>query len=186
MENKKTDASNGVDNKPTMEELIEKVNKLKASGDLDLSMEEDLSIAVMNLISLEEHFYFTAEKTGKEEYFDLLGQTRELRKHFLAKMIDRHEGETWCIAKHLLAATMRLIEVGTKLQSSGKREESQETFQKAYEVYSLFWALRLKLIDVSAVKQITNGQINVHDTSDSDKPMTREDLISKLVDCCKE
>jgi len=54
-----------MDKKPTMEELIEKVNKLKATGELDLSMEEDLSIAVMNLISLEEHFYFTAEKTGK-------------------------------------------------------------------------------------------------------------------------
>lgn len=26
---------------PTMEELIEKINKLKAAGELDLSMEED-------------------------------------------------------------------------------------------------------------------------------------------------
>lgn len=49
-------------NKPTMKELIEKINKSKASSELDLSMEEDLSIAIMNLISLEEHFFFTAEK----------------------------------------------------------------------------------------------------------------------------
>jgi len=68
-------------------------------------------------------------------------------------MIDRHEGETWCITKHLLAATMRLIEVGTKLHSSGKKDEAADTFKKAYEVYSLFWALRLKLIDVSGVKR---------------------------------
>ena len=52
---------------PTMEELIAKVEKLKSTGELDLSMEEDLSIAIMNLISLEEHFYFTAEKTGNNE-----------------------------------------------------------------------------------------------------------------------
>ncbi len=157
-----------------MEELIEKVNKLKATGELDLSMEEDLSIAIMNLISLEEHFYFTAEKTGNDGYFDLLNQTREIRKQLLAKMIDKHEGETWCIAKHLLAATMRMMEVGTKLLSSGKKEESRAMFKKAYEVYSLFWALRLKLIGVSEVGKI------------GDKQMTKEDLISKLVDCCKE
>jgi hypothetical protein len=176
-----------MDKQPTMEELIEKVNKLKATGELDLSMEEDLSIAVMNLISLEEHFYFTAEKTGNDGYFDLLNQTREIRKQLLAKMIDRHEGETWCIAKHLLAATMRMMEVGTKLQSSGKKEESRDMFKKAYEVYSLFWALRLKLISVADVEKVKDDQLNVHDKSGSDKSMmTKEELISKLVDCCKE
>lgn len=159
---------------PTMEELIEKVNKLKLAGAIDLSLEEDLSIAIMNLISLEEHFYFTAEKTQNDEYFDLLNQAREIRKQLLAKMIDQHEGETWCITKHLLAATMRLMEVGTKLQSSGKKTEARDMFKKAYEIYSLFWALRLKLIDVTNIKKLV------------DKPMTREDLLSKLVDCCKE
>ena len=167
-----------------MEELIEKVQKLKSTGELDLSMEEDLSIAVMNLISLEEHFYFTGAKTGKSDYFGLLEQTREIRKQLLAKMIDVHEGETWCIAKHLLAATMRMIEVGTKLQSSGKKEESQDMFKKAYEIYSLFWALRLELIKVADIKKIGDAQINIHDKSD--KPMTTEAIINKLVDCCKE
>ncbi len=175
-----------MNDKPTMKELIEKINKLKNTGELDLSMEEDLSIAVMNLISLEEHFYFTAEKTGQDEYFDLLNQTREIRKELLAKMIDKHEGETWCIAKHLLAATMRMMEVGTKLQSSGKKEESRDMFKKAYEVYSLFWALRLKLINIAGVKKVGNNQLNVHDKSGFDKPMTKEELISKLVDCCDE
>ena len=171
---------------PTMEELIEKINKLKTAGELDLSMEEDLSIAIMNLISLEEHFFFTAEKTGNDSYFDLLNQTREIRKELLAKMIDRHEGETWCVTKHLLAATMRMMEVGTKLLSSGKKEESKDMFKKAYEVYSLFWALRLKLISVADMKKIDDGKLNVHDKSASTKPMTKEELISKLVDCCKE
>lgn len=173
-------------NKPTMEELIKKVEQLKSTGELDLSMEEDLSIAIMNLISLEEHFYFTGGKTGKNEYFDLLDQTREIRKGLLAKMIDQHEGETWCIAKHLLAATMRMMEVGTKLQSSNKKEEAYEMFKKAYEIYSLFWALRLKLINLDGAKKIEDGKLNVHDKANSDKPMTSEDLIARLVDCCKE
>ena len=126
----------------TMEEVKKKIAELKKKNGVDLSLEEDLSIAIMNLISLEEHFFFTAEKTQKPEYFEMMNQTRELRKKMLARMIDSHEGETWCISKHLLAATMRLMEVGTKLYSSGKKEDATEMFDHAYEMYSLFFALR--------------------------------------------
>lgn len=168
----------------TQQEFIDKINKLKSSGTVDLSLEEDLSLAIMNLVSLEEHFFFTGEKTGKEEYFDLLNQTREIRKELLAKMMPQNEGETWCIAKHLLAATMRLMEVGTKLQSDGKRSEAQEMFDKAYELYNLFWALRLKLINIKDVQKVEEGRLNIHDKSN--QPWTKEDIVSKLVDCCQE
>ena len=165
-----------MEKQPTMEELIEKVNKLKATGELDLSMEEDLSIAIMNLISLEEHFFFTAEKTGKTKYLDLLVETREIRKDLLARLIDKHEGETWCVAKHLLATTMRLIEVGTKLQASGKKQKAKETFDQAYKTYSLFWGIRLKLVDVPKAKS----------KESKNQPMTYESIMNELVDCCKE
>lgn len=157
-------------------QLLEKVEKLKASGNFDLSMEEDLSIAVMNLISLEEHFFFTAQKTQKPDYYDLLMQTREIRKTMLARLVNQHEGETWCVAKHLLASTMRLIEVGTKLQSDGKNTEAKKTFDAAYKIYSLFWAVRLKLIDLSHIKK----------RKDEKKPMKYEDIMTELVNCCEE
>lgn len=172
--------------KLTMQQIQEKVKALKASGSFDLSTDEDLSLAIMNLVSLEEHFFFTAEKTKKDGYFDLLAQVRELRKSLLAKMIPRHEGETWCVAKHLLAATMRLMEVGTKLQTDGNAEESRAMFHRAYEVYSLFWALRLKLIDLKNVKKIDDTKLNIHDTTDAHRVWTKEDIVSKLVDCCNE
>lgn len=161
-----------------IKDLLEKIEKLKKAGEIDLSTEEDLSIAVMNLLSLEEHFYFTGEKTDKADYFDLLNEVRSIRKDLLGKLIDKkqHEGETWCISKHLLAAAMRLIEVGTKLQSENKKEEAKKFFDYAYNLYSLFWALRLKLIDTAGVKEIAVG----------DKPWTLKDIIDKLVDCCDE
>src|SRR4030042_6749220 len=89
-------------------ELLKKVNESK-KGKLDLSSDEDLSIAIMNLISIEEHFFFTGAKTGKPEYFDLLNQAREIRKDLLKRIIKDYEGEVWCISKHLLAASMRLM-----------------------------------------------------------------------------
>jgi hypothetical protein len=156
--------------------LLEKVEKMKRSGSVDLSTEEDLSLAVMNLISLEEHFFFTGVKTKNPEYFDFLNEVRNMRKELLAKMMDKNEGETWCISKHLLATTMRLIEVGTKHQSDGKHAEAKEMFERAYKMYSMFWALRLKLVDVSGFKKIAA----------SEKPWSYEDIVEKLVDCCDE
>jgi len=160
-------------NDASFQKLLEKINAVRSSGDYDLSMEEDLSIAIMNLVSLEEHFFFTGEKTHQAQYFDLLVETRGTRKKLLARLIDKHEGETWCVSKHLLAATMRLIEVGTKLQADGQKQKAQDTFDHAYKLYALFWGLRLKLIEAPAAKP-------------DDKAMTYEDIMGKLVDCCKE
>lgn len=172
MENKKFD------------EFIKKVDALKKSGSFDLSLDEDLSIAIMNLISLEEHFFFTAEKTKKDEYFDLLSETRAIRKDLLGRMIPAHEGETWCISKHLLAASMRVMEVATKLQTAGKPDEAKAMFDRAYKIYSLFWGLRLKLIDVANVKKIGDDKLNTKDTTGT--KWTTEDIVNKLVDCCDE
>ena len=132
-------------NKLNLEELMKKVAEMKKNGSVDLSLDEDLSIAVMNLISLEEHFFFSAEKDKKDEYLDWLRDTREIRKELLGRLMDKNEGESWCISKHLLAASMRLMEVGTKLEGTGKREEAKKMFDDAYKLYSLFWGLRLKL-----------------------------------------
>ncbi len=160
------------------QDFQKKIEQLKKTANFDLSLEEDLSIAIMNLISLEEHFFFTSQKTGNTDYLTLLSQTREIRKKLLGKMIDRHEGETWCISKHLLAASMRIMEVGTKLQTDGKTKEAQDMFKMSYDVYSLFWGLRLKLINVKGLKEKTAPNM--------DKPWEMSDIVTKLVDCCKE
>ena len=47
------------------EEIMKRVEEFKQGKNLDLSTEEDLAIAIMNLISLEEHFFFTGAKIDK-------------------------------------------------------------------------------------------------------------------------
>jgi hypothetical protein len=158
-----------------MQALVGRIEGLKRSGGIDLSAEEDLSVAVMNLVSLEEHFFFTGMRTGDDGYFDLLDEVRATRKVLLARLIDRHEGETWCAAKHLLATAMRLIEVGTKLRESDA-EEAKAMFERAYKMYSMFWALRLKLIDTQDLRQAPA----------EDRPWTVQDIVNKLVNCCDE
>lgn len=166
--------------------FLEKIEEFKKKKGFDLSLDEDLSIAVMNLVALEEHFYFTGEKTGKDEYFTFLNEVREMRKAMLKKLIEKHEGETWCISKHLLAATMRLMEVGTKLQTEKRSSEAKEMFSNGYKLYSLFWAIRLKLLDLGGVKKIDDSKLNIHDKGDLKKPWSYEDIVNKLIDCCNE
>lgn len=43
-------------------------------------------------------------------------------------------------------------------------EEAYDLFQKAYDLYSLFWGLNLKLISAGGVKHIDEGAINKADT----------------------
>jgi hypothetical protein len=193
--------------KDKIDEFIAKTLNMKKQDRMDLSSDEDLSIAIMNMISLEEHFFFSGAKTKNPVYYDLLGQVREIRKTMLKRIIKEYEGEVWCISKHLLAASMRLMEYGTKLQSMGKKEDSIEIFEKSYEMYSLFWGLNLNLIDTGTVKQYakTSGELkkemekedsylNQKD-SDNDNPKAEVkggflsrlgDMVKKAVDCCIE
>jgi hypothetical protein len=165
--------------------LLDKVSKSK-KGALDLSSDEDLSIAIMNLVSIEEHLFFTAEKTGKPNYFDLLKEVREMRKALLKKIIVEYEGEVWCISKHLLAASMRLMEVGTKQLGIGKRDEAEDLFEKAYNLYSLFWGLNLNLVNKSDVKRIDEEAINRHDKEKKGFMGKLGVLVKKAIDCCIE
>ncbi len=169
------------------ENFIKHVEEIKNKGQLDLSLGEDLSIGIMNLISLEEHFLFSFVKTSDEKYLPMLDQTRELRKRLLKKIVKENEGEDWCISKHLLASTMRLTEVGTKYLHEGRKKEAEEMFIEAFNLYSLFWA-------VNSPESIGKGSPgkSLMETKPSGKEAGRAGLskiaevFKKLIDCCKE
>lgn len=199
-------------NEEDYKKLLDKVEKVTKEKKIDLSSDEDLSIAIMNLIGIEEHLFFTAEKTGKQNiYYDLLNEVREMRKDLLKKIIKEYEGEVWCISKHLLSASMRLMEVGTKQLNAGKKEEAKELFKKAFNLYSLFWALNLKMVDSKLIKDkgiVNEGDIKkafnedagnykelkVNSSQDSKEESKEDktffsklgDIVKKAIDCCKE
>jgi len=167
-------------------ELIEKVDAMKKQDKMDLSSDQDLSIAIMNLVSIEEHFFFTGAKLGKPEYYDLLQEVRKMRGELLRKIIKEYEGEVWCISKHLLAASMRLMEVGTKQHKIGNKKEAEELFQKAYDLYSLFWAVNMKIVKTDDIKKTDDDAINKHDKERKGFLGKMGELVKKAIDCCIE
>jgi hypothetical protein len=176
-----------------IQKLLNKVEKVTKEKKLDLSADEDLSIAIMNLISLEEHFFFTAQKTGKSSYLDMLYEIREMRKSLLKEIVVDYEGEVWCISKHLLAASMRLMEVGTKELGKGDKKKAWELFTKAYNLYSLFWGINLNVVQTDKVKR---GNIEEQSIEFIDEKGVKKDsssvfgklgtLVQKAIDCCRE
>lgn len=169
-----------------VDEFIAKMHEKNKDNKLDLSSGEDLSIAIMNLVSLEEHFFFSANKTDNDNYYNLLNEAREMRKLLMKEIVKEPDGEEWCISKHLLAASMRLSEVGTKYLGKGKKDEAKEMFKKAYNLYSLFWGINLKAIDVGDVKKINEQALNKHDTEKKGFMGKLGELVKKAIDCCIE
>lgn len=173
-----------------IKDFVAKTKSIERGEKLDLSSDEDLSIGVMNLISIEEHLFFSAGKTGKTKYYEVLNEVRKMRKDLLKKLIKDYEGEVWCISKHLLAASMRLMEVGTKAQTKGNTEEAYDLFKKSYDLYNLFWGINLKIVDKGELKSAF-----VKTSADKEKPIKYEkkdmlgkvsNFIGKILDCCRE
>ena len=176
-----------------IQKLIENVKKLEQGEKLDLSSGEDLSVAIMNLIGIEEHLFFTAGKTNNPQYYEMLNKVREMRKGLLKKIVKNPDGEIWCISKHLLAASMRLMEVGTKALGKDDKEEANDMFKKSYELYNLFWGLNLNLIKVEDVQAQDNNDVQFISDTNTKQPKGGVSIFEKLgqiikkaVDCCKE
>jgi hypothetical protein len=111
---------------------------------------------------------------------------------------------------------MRLMEVGTKALGKGDKKGAAEFFSKSYELYSMFWAIQLDMLNVKdagkAIDRESAGKvIGREDVIDRKKiieeskkenylsaEMNKEDegksgfmkkfkgALKKAVDCCKE
>lgn len=191
----------------SVKEFVERIDATKKKNPKDLSSDQDLTIAIMNLISIEEHLVFSGAKTGKNSFYDLVQEVRELRKNLMLQIIPSYEGEVWCISKHLLSASMRLMEVGTKQQSMGHKEKAYELFNQAYDLYCLFWGLNMNLVDAKdiswKVDSLEEVQKEVASLTHKEMPAKKKDavvsapvatgvlgklkaVVRKAVDCCIE
>ncbi|MBS3151352.1 hypothetical protein J4443_03170 [Candidatus Woesearchaeota archaeon] len=158
-----------------VDNFIKKINEIKEKSSLDISAWEDLSIGLMNLVSLEEHCFFSYVRTQDDKFLKMLEAVRELRKKLLALIIKKDDdSERWCMSKHLLASSMRLFEVGNRLLHEGKEKEAKEMYKDSAELYGLFWALNVE----------GKGKIKINEDSKETKGIFAS--IKKLLECCIE
>ena len=156
------------------ENFVKTISEIKEKNVLDLSAGEDLSIALMNIVSLEEHSFFSYVKTKDEKFLEILETCRELRKRLLAKIVKKDDSEKWCMSKHFLASSMRLYEVGNRYLHEKKMDEAKQSYVDAAELYALFWKL-----NVENTKEFTVSY-------ESREKKSIFSGIKKLLECCKE
>jgi len=161
----------------------------------DISWVQDLSFAIMNLLAIEEHLFCTGAKTNKHEYYDMINNIRLLRTEEMKKIIKEYEGEIWCTSKHLLNASMRLMEVGTKFLKYENKTLAYYYFDKSYEMYLMFISLNIKSITNNSLKE---NAANIktqskNQNNENQDPISKENflnkmksLISEKLDCCRE
>lgn len=154
--------------------FIKNITKIKEKNELDISAWEDLSIGIMNLISLEEHCFFSYVKTKEDRFLEMLEKTRELRKKLLALIVKNDdESEKWCMCKHYLATSMRLYEVANRLLHDGKEKEAKEMYEDAAEMYGMFWVLNAG----------AKGEIEIKEGKEKKGIFAS---VKKLLECCME
>ena len=178
----------------SVKEFVEKLDSAKKVNPKDLSSDQDLTIGIMNLISIEEHLMFSGAKTGKTEFYDLINEVREQRKLMMQKIIPSYEGEVWCISKHLLASSMRLFEVGTKALAAGNKKDAYDLFDRSYNLYCIFWGLNMGMINGTDVKWVKSKNLPQEKDEEVEEEKSESDTkVSKLkawvknaVNCCIE
>ena len=157
------------------ENFVKTIETVKDKTDLDLSAWEDLSIALMNLVSLEEHCFFSYVKTKDDKFLKMLEKVRESRKKLLKLIVKGDDGsEKWCMSKHFLASSMRLYEVANRLLHEKKDKEAKEMYKESAELYGMFWLLN------SSDKII--GEINI----DKKEEKSIFSSIKEMLKCCIE
>lgn len=170
-----------------VKQFVDNVSSFSKKEGIDLSSGEDLSIALMNLISIEEHLFFSGQKLETDKYLDTLKIVRSKRTELMKKLVKNPKGEEWCISKHLLAASYRLFEVGSKQLGASNTEEAKGFFAHSFDLWAMFWGIQniegkepLKVAEVAKVAETI-------EKSDPNPALSKlKGLVKKIVDCCIE
>lgn len=120
--------------------LVEKADDKKKVNPLDLSSDQDLTVALMNLIALQD-------KTSGELH-DFVSR---LSEDLLERVVKNND--VLDVSRKLLGQSVRSVDMGN--QELGKNsEKAYDFYNHAYELYSLFWGVNMGLIDVSDIKNV--------------------------------
>lgn len=126
---------------------VEQVDMSKKVNALDLSSDQDLTIALMNLLAIED-------MTSNGQMFEMV---RQIRKKLMQPIVDKAvvTGDVWQVLEKMLTGVAAQIKIGDNAQKNGDNASAYLAYDRAYEQYALFWGLVLFGTDaVSDMKRV--------------------------------
>ena len=130
--------------KKSISKAVEKADSAKKANPLDLSSDQDLTIALMNLAVLERNFGLSGE---------LMDVVSDIRQDLMKKIV-APSSDKWEVTKYLLAESMQLMVDGNRALDAGKNKDAYALYNRSYELYSLFWGINMGLISVSDAEKL--------------------------------
>lgn len=119
---------------------VVKADNAKKVNPLDLSSDQDLTIAVMNLIKLEKLL----------DGYDIKDDVRDMRCRLMGRVVPNGDEKNWDMSQYLLEKSVELM--GNGMQEIGIDSGlAYKMFDDSYEFYSMFWGINMGIIDVSDV-----------------------------------
>ena len=125
----------------TVKRLVQSADNAKKANPLDLSSDQDLTIALMNLIHIENI------SAGFPELKSMVGN---IRTHLMRGILDTDDLR-WKMSVDLLGKSMRLMDDGMRALSDGRRITAYEMFDSCYGLYSIFWGINMDLVKPAEV-----------------------------------
>ena len=122
-----------------LKHMVEAADKAKKVNVLDLSSDQDLTIGLMNLLFIEDYI--------SNPYSDLSKMVSEIRQKLMDKIVKKSDKNRE-ISEKLLLESMQLINAGNQVSGTA----AYQSYDDAYEKYSLFWGINMGLIDKKDIK----------------------------------
>lgn len=114
--------------KKNLKHMVEYTDASKKVNPLDLSSDQDLTIALMNLVAIEEI-------APNGQIGQIIG---EMREHLMERMTQ--DTETMVRGRDLLAQAVRAMEDAARAQQDGNNVTAYKLYDASYEAYVLYLA----------------------------------------------
>ena len=114
--------------KKNLKHMVEYTDASKKVNPLDLSSDQDLTIALMNLVAIEEI-------APNGQIGQIIG---EMREHLMGRMTQ--DTETMVRGRDLLAQAVRAMEDAARAQQDGNNVTAYKLYDASYEAYVLYLA----------------------------------------------
>lgn len=118
---------------------VERADDAKKVNVLDLSSDQDLTIGLMNLLAIED-----MASNGQ-----IAEMVAGVRKKLMRPIVDKAvlEGDVWQVLEKMLLSVKVQIKIAENAQKNGDNAKAYAAYDKAYELYAVFWGLVMFGVD---------------------------------------
>ena len=112
---------------------VECADNAKKVNPLDLSADQDLTIALMNMVAIEK----------QSSSPQLVQMVQEMRTNLMRPLLNNsvYEGDVWDASENMLNSAVLHMDAGLRALESGEKETAYVAFDSAYEAWVVFMGI---------------------------------------------